>query len=142
MSNAFLSAANTTIKIDTTAIGDLDQIGTFGGQAQVIKHTPINDGVVYKKLGSRDNGTLQLQGAYVPGDAGQTALKAAFDGRTTNTYVIELDNAVTPSTGNGTQFSFDAVVTSFQVGTSGADNKVQLTSTLEITGAITLTAAT
>ncbi len=142
MSTAFLSAANTKIDIDGTEIGDLDQIGTFGGQSQVIKHTPINDGTVYKKLGSRDNGTLQLQGAYVPADAGQVAVKAAFDGRTTNTFTIELDNAVTPSTGHGTKFSFQGVVTSFQVGASGADNKVQLTATLEITGDITMTAAT
>jgi hypothetical protein len=137
MSNSFISGSGTTIKIGTDAIGDIDQIGTFGGAVTVIKHTPL-DGVVYKKAGSRDNGTLTLQGAYVPGDTGQAALKTAFDGSTTDTYSIELSDS---GGTNGTTFSFSGVCTQFETGVSGADNKIMLNATIEVTGDITVTAA-
>lgn len=137
MSDDFIPGTKATIRIDTVAIGDLEKIGDFGGSTTVIKHEPL-DGEIYKKTGSKDSGTLALSGAFVPSDAGQVALKAAYDSRTTNAYVIELNNSLGT---NGTQFAFNSVVTAFTIGVSGPNDKVTLSATLEISGAITVTAA-
>lgn len=61
-------------------VGEASDIGEFGGESEVLTHTPIKTGVVNKVIGPTDYGTITAQGARAPTDAGQVAMKSGFDG--------------------------------------------------------------
>lgn len=61
-------------------VGELTDIGEFGGESEVLTHTPIKTGFVNKVIGPTDYGTINAQGARAPSDTGQIAMKAGFDG--------------------------------------------------------------
>ena len=65
-----------------TEIGEVTNLGEFGGSAQVTQHVPLQTGIVAKRKGSIDYGTAALQIGRLAGDAGQAILKAGFDGAT------------------------------------------------------------
>ena len=68
-----------------TVVGEVTDIGESGGTAQVTNFTPVASGVVNKRKGSIDYGTMALAIAMDTADAGQIILKAGFDGATRNT---------------------------------------------------------
>lgn len=63
-----------------TVIGEVTNLGEFGGSAQITNHTPLATGVVAKRKGSIDYGTMAMQIGKDVSDAGQILLKAGFDG--------------------------------------------------------------
>lgn len=63
-----------------TEVGEVTNLGEFGGSAQVTQHVPLKTGIIAKRKGSIDYGTAALQIGRLPGDAGQAILKAGFDG--------------------------------------------------------------
>ena len=68
-----------------TVVGEITDLGEFGGTAQVTTFTPVASGVVNKRKGSIDYGTMPLAIAKDAADAGQIILKAGFDGAHRNT---------------------------------------------------------
>lgn len=62
------------------AIGEITEIPTFGGSAQVVTHIPLATGVVDKTVGPIDYGEITVPMASQWDDAGQAAVKAGFDG--------------------------------------------------------------
>lgn len=68
-----------------TVIGEITDIGESGGTATITTFTPVASGVVNKRKGSIDYGTMSLAIAKDAADAGQILLKAGFDGATRNT---------------------------------------------------------
>lgn len=63
-----------------TAIGEVTNLGEFGGSAQITQHIPLATGIVAKRKGSIDYGTMAMQIGKDIVDAGQVLLKAGFDG--------------------------------------------------------------
>ena len=61
-------------------IGEVTNFGESGGTAQVSSFTPVASGVVNKRKGSKDYGTMSLGLASDIADVGQVLLKAGFDG--------------------------------------------------------------
>ena len=61
-------------------VGEVVDIGEFGGESEVLTHTPIKTGVVNKFIGPTDYGTVSVQGGKAPSDTGQAAMKSGFDG--------------------------------------------------------------
>jgi hypothetical protein len=61
-------------------LGEVADLGEFGGESEIITHTPIKTGIVNKLIGPTDYGTLSAQMARVFTDAGQIAAKSGFDG--------------------------------------------------------------
>ena len=68
-----------------TVIGEITDIGESGGTATITTFTPVASGVVNKRKGSIDYGTMALSIAKDAADAGQVLLKAGFDGSARNT---------------------------------------------------------
>lgn len=84
-----------------TTIGEVTSFGESGGTATVTTFTPVDSGVVNKRKGSRDYGTMSLALASDISDAGQLLLKAGFDGAAVQTiHSFE----VTDNAGNITYF--------------------------------------
>lgn len=82
-------------------IAEVTSFGESGGTATVTTFTPVNSGIVNKRKGSKDYGTMSLGLASDIADAGQVMLKAGFDGATEQTiHSFE----VTDNAGNITYF--------------------------------------
>lgn len=61
-----------------TKIGEVTDLGEFGGTYNEVTHTPLETGIVEKFKGSVNYGTLNVQTGRDPDDAGQAILIAAF----------------------------------------------------------------
>jgi hypothetical protein len=61
-------------------VGEVVDLGEFGGESEILTHTPIKTGVVNKLIGPTDYGTMAVQMGKKTTDAGQIALKSGFDG--------------------------------------------------------------
>jgi hypothetical protein len=61
-------------------VGEAVDVGDFGGESEVLTHTPIATGIVEKLIGPTDYGNMAVQMGKKMSDAGQTILKAGFDG--------------------------------------------------------------
>ena len=91
-----------------TDVAEVADIGEFGGEGEILTHTPISTGIVNKLIGSIDYGTIALQMGRFIGDAGQTVLKDGFDGANkgaTHSFKVEyIDGAIDYFTGIVTSF--------------------------------------
>ena len=62
------------------AVGEVGDLGEFGGTREVVTFTPVDTGIVAKRPGSIDYGQMTLQIARDATDTGQIALQSALDG--------------------------------------------------------------
>ena len=105
------TAAETAVGYEAltfTDIGEVINIGESGGNAQITPFTPVDSGVVNKRKGSIDYGTLALQIAKDAADAGQVILKAGFDGAARDTI-----HSFKIVDGSGDTFYFMGIISSF-----------------------------
>mgnify|MGYP006172880589 CR=1 FL=1 len=61
-------------------VGEVADVGEFGGSMTPNTHTPVKTGIVNKVEGPIDYGNQTLQMARMTGDDGQVIAKAGFDG--------------------------------------------------------------
>ena len=61
-------------------VGELTEIPEYGPNYQVVNHEPLKTGRTEKKKGFKDNGSMALNLAYDPADAGQVVLSNGTDG--------------------------------------------------------------
>lgn len=95
----FDAAGYADTDITWQTVGEVENYGEHGVQAQVIEFTAVNDAVVQKLKGSKNYGTMNLVVGHVPSDAGQVILAAAAESQ--NRYSARLtyplgDGEVTP----------------------------------------------
>jgi hypothetical protein len=107
-------------------VGEVTEIGEFGGEASGIDHSPLASDFVMKFKGSRNNGQLTPTMAYNPTDAGQIAMKASAAARAGAIY------RVTFSDGKITYFM--GLTMSFKPNVGSTDDLVTATATIEIDG--------
>lgn len=98
---AFTEAEYTSTDIVYSLIGEVENVGNHGVTAQIIEFTAVNDAVVQKLKGSKNYGTMNLMIGHVPGDAGQTIVRAASESQ--NRYSVKVlypvgDGEATPET--------------------------------------------
>lgn len=75
------ASATTQAQFDAdtyAAIGEVETIGAFGDSKAEVRFTSLSDGRVRKYRGAADAGTMSIRVAMDPGDAGQSAVQAAF----------------------------------------------------------------
>lgn len=148
MSDAFTSAG-TTISVSATApatydqagfealsfteIGEVTDMGEFGKTYNVVTHNPIGNRQTVKRKGSYNNGTVSLQMARVPSDAGQALLVAAVDSDNSYSFKVVLQDT--------TVLYFSAQVTSYPVNIGNVDSITAATVNCEIDNAIIEVAA-
>lgn len=62
-----------------TTIGEVTDPGAYGRTYNTVTHSPLAERGVVKLKGSYNDGTMTLQAAYAPGDAGQVLVNTAVD---------------------------------------------------------------
>ncbi len=70
---------DTDVVISWTTIGEIENFGNHGMNAQIIEFTNVADAIVQKLKGSKNYGTMQLMIGNVPGNAGQVLLASASE---------------------------------------------------------------
>ena len=113
-----------------TTIGEIRSFSGPGGQSAVIDATTLQSTGKEKVLGLQDEGQLQLEMNFVPGDVAQQNLLADRAAGLKKKFKITFSNT------EGTTATFDAFVMGFAVA-GGVDALTTATVTLEITGAVT-----
>lgn len=128
MGNAKYSAG-TTLEIGTSAIGELTEIEGISMSADTMDITTLSSTDGYREYvqGLKDGGEVSMTGFFYPGDAGQTALVAAFEGGTVDTY------AITFPTGIDKKWTFSGIVTAVTTGAT-LEDPVSFECTVKVTG--------
>jgi len=133
-----INSANTKLEILTTGTtyvqvkGFTSFSGMGGGSAAVIDTTDFDSAAKEKAMGLPDEGQVSVGLIFIPADAGQIAMRTARNTRAATKFRITL--------ANGTKFEYTAYVLTFERGAE-QDDVVKVSSNLEVTGAITETAA-
>jgi len=97
--------------------GEVTELGEFGGEAEVLTHTPIDTGIVNKFIGPIDYGALSLSMGRDLSDAGQALLKEGFDGTEKgNTHSFEVEYF-----DGGIEY-FTGIITSYTSNVGSASN--------------------
>jgi hypothetical protein len=120
-----------------TAIDNIMDVGEAGTEAEIVTAKFVNKAYVRKLKGSRDNGTMELVVARDSADPGYAALIAAE--ATDFSYNIKVELNDKPAAGASPKnsiFYFNAIVASKKNAFNDADNIVQTTFSLAISGAI------
>ena len=114
-----------------TEIGEVTSIGESGGTAQISSFTPVKSGVVNKRKGSIDYGTMSLSIAKDASDAGQVLLKAGFDGAAKETiHSFKIEESV-----SGEVTYFMGLISSFTTARGDANTILSHNSNIERTSA-------
>lgn len=114
--------------LEYTEVGEVSNIPTFGGTAQIAEFIPIKSGVVNKRKGSINYGSANINLANVISDDGQEIMRDGFDGTNRNeVHSIKLYNEEI-----GTVY-FTAMISSWQYNYGDANTINQAESVLELT---------
>lgn len=125
--SASLPATLTSTAYDAltyTTIGEVTDGGSVGRTYNTVNHQPLATRGVVKLKGSYDDGTMTLQLAYAPGDAGQVLLETALDDDDFYSFELTLQN--------GTIIYFQAQVTSAPVNVGAVDTITGMSVNLSI----------
>lgn len=108
--------------------GELAEVPAFGSEAALATHTPLRTGIVAKRRGSINYGSLTLTMAYSDSDTGQALLKTAGDA------IPGVDSTVSVklTLKNGDIQYFTAQVMSFKTNVGNSDAITMCECTLEV----------
>lgn len=107
-----------------TPIGEVTDAGALGRTYNTVNHNPLATRGTVKLKGSYDDGTMTVQLAYAPGDAGQALVETALTSDAFYAFKLTLQD--------GTIKYFQAQVTSAPVNVGGVDSVTGLTVNLSI----------
>ena len=111
-----------------TSVGEVGDLGEFGGTREVVTFTPVDTGIVAKRPGSVDYGQMSLQIARDAADVGQIALQSAFDGSEAgNLHSFELVDR------KGDTLFFTGIVSSFTYNAGSANTMFGGSCTIDLT---------
>jgi hypothetical protein len=96
-----------------TEVGEVTDGGSIGRTYNIVNHNPLKTRGTVKLKGSFDDGNIQVQAAYAPGDAGQTLVQTALDDDDFYSFKFVLQD--------GTIVFFQAQVTSAPVNIGTVD---------------------
>ena len=115
-----------------TSIGQINSITGPDGSAAEIDVTDLSSSAKEFKMGLADEGSVTLEGFYIPTDTQHAALRTKKNSRVTGNFKIVFTDS--PQT----TWSFAAYVTGLSL-TAGVDAALTGSITLRITGSITET---
>lgn len=108
-----------------TAIGEITDLGEFGKEYNLVTHNPIGNRQTKKVKGSYNNGSMQLQMARDPNDAGQLLAITALNSDSAYAFKLTMQD--------GTINYFQAVVMSYRTSLGGVDQITAASMTIELT---------
>ena len=114
-------------------VGKLSSIGELAPSSEELEITTLASTSREYMQGIKSAGELELEGFFDPEDAGQTALRAAYESGETGTARIVF--------ADGTEFSFSAYVSGYGIGATEVDGAVGFTAKMRLTGGITMKGA-
>ena len=120
-----------------SACGELADLPAFGAEAALATHTPLKTGIVAKRRGSLNYGSVALTMAVSDDDAGQTILQDAAEAAAGTDAQV----AVKVLLVNGEIQYFTAQVMSYKVNVGNADAITMAEVTLEIDNKVIKVAA-
>ena len=111
-----------------TSVGEVGDLGEFGGTREVVTFTPVDTGIVAKRPGSIDYGQMSLQIARDAADTGQVALQSALDGAESgNVHSFKLLDR------NGDILYYTGIVSSFTYSAGSANTMFGGSCTIDLT---------
>lgn len=116
-------------------IGQLQDLGEFGGEASAVTYTTIADRYTHKLAGTIDSGTLELICARSPADPGQIILKGAVTEHLKRRFKVVLNDAP-DSNGTPSVFYFWAVTRSARSTYGDGNEVITTTFVVDIDGEI------
>lgn len=128
-------AQGTVFRFNDTVVGKLSSVGEIAPASEAVDVTTLDSTGGYREFlqGYRDSGEVEISGFHEKGDAGQTALRAAFDSGEAGSAQVEFPD--------GTLVSFRAFVKSCSMGAAEVDGAVGFGAVLRITGAVNVEVA-
>jgi hypothetical protein len=108
-----------------TNISELTNIGSVGEETELITHSPIASRGVVKVKGQKNLGSIELEMAYIPTDAGQLLLRSAQG--SDNDYSFEM------TLQDGTKVYFLGKVMSAKINVGGVNDITTMNSMIERT---------
>lgn len=123
-----------------TAVGEIEDHGGHGVQANVLQFTAVDDAIVQKFKGSKNYGTKQLVLGNIPSDSGQDILAAAAESN--NRYSIKITYPLRQGEVTNEVHYLDALITSFSYQDGPVDSLRKINVGLEICRAPVIVAAT
>ena len=151
-----VTAAEATLSIGTTAaatdassfgsdtyvpVGEIEDLGEFGDEAEEVTFTSLSDARVRKLKGPRNAGTMQLVVGADISDTGQAALIAAEAQPLDYNFKVQLNDKLTIG-GTGTIYYFRGKVMSKRLQAGQANNVVRQRFNIGINTAIVVVSAT
>ena len=119
-----------------TEINDVESIGEFGDQSNIVTASTLKDGRVRKAKGTKDAGDLQVTLLVNNVDTGQNAVRTAYNEQTLNyAFKIVEPDKITGS-GSGTVSYFLGKVTSVRKTMAGVDEYVRSNANIAIDSAV------
>lgn len=118
-----------------TVIGRLTSIGEITPDSEELDVTTLDSTGGYREYlqGFKDSGELEVEGYHDGNDAGQAALRAAYDSGQAGAVKITFPD--------GTQVAFSGYVKAHTIGAAEVDGAVGFGATFRISGGVTVTAA-
>lgn len=115
-----------------SACGELADLPAFGAEAALATHTPLKTGIVAKRRGSLNYGSVTLTMALSETDAGQTILQTKGSAPAGQSASVSVKVALV----NGDIQYFTAQVMSFKTNVGNADAITMAEVTLEIDNSV------
>ncbi len=120
---------------EKVVIGRLSKVSEIAPEAEEIEVTTLDSQGGYREYiqGRRDAGTIELSGFLDSANAGQAALRTAFDNGSAGRFEVLF--------ADGSTASFSAFVKKYGIGAAQVDGAVEFTAILRVSGAIVFTGA-
>lgn len=112
------------------AVGKLTSVGAIAPDSSVIDVTTLDSASGYREYmqGFRDAGEVTISGFHTAADAGQAALRAAFNTGASGAVEVEFPD--------GTTVVFTAFVKSYSLGAAEVDGAVGFSAVLRLSGVV------
>ena len=116
-------------------VGKLTSVGEIQPEAEEIDITTLDSEGGYREFmqGFRDSGEVELSGYHDGGDAGQKALRSAFDSGKAGAFEVDFPD--------GAKVAFGGFVKSHSIGSAEVDGAIGFGATVRISGAVTVSEA-
>ena len=123
------------LKMGTTPVAHLTKIDGLKLSAETVDVTALDSTGNYAEFigGQKDGGEVSVEGYFDASDAGQTAIKTAYESGAATECEITFPTAMAK------KWTFNAVVTAFETG-FGVNEVVSFKATLKVSGAPSLEA--
>ena len=126
-------AHGTVLKFNQVPVGKLTEVGEIAPDSEQLDVTTLDSDGGYREYlqGFRDSGEVELSGFHQKGDAGQAALREAYESGEAGAVEVDFPD--------GTKVTFSAIVKSHTIGAAEVDGAVGFGAVLRITGGVSVT---